>query len=72
VGNVNSFSTKIKKKGGLFMKILYINGKKACRYDPTTKQVEVAFKGYKAIVQFNEDGSVTIDNYDLEGKPQIV
>jgi len=48
----------------------YLNGKKACRFDPTNKAVEMVFKGFKTVIQFNEDGTVTAANYDTNGNPQ--
>jgi len=48
----------------------YLNGKKACRFDPANKTVEIVFKGFKAVIQFNPDGTATATNYDISGEPQ--
>ncbi|MDR2558626.1 MAG: hypothetical protein LBC86_03650 [Oscillospiraceae bacterium] len=50
----------------------YLNGKKACRFDSTNKTVEIVFKGFKAIIKFNADGTTTATNYDSDGNPQII
>jgi hypothetical protein len=42
----------------------YPNGKKACRLDPINKVIEIAYKGCKAEIKFNSDGTATVINYD--------
>ena len=50
----------------------YLNGKKACRFDPTNKTVEIAFKGFKTVIRFNEDGTATATDYDIKGNQQAI
>jgi tRNA U55 pseudouridine synthase TruB len=43
------------------------NGKLVCCVDEKTKVVEIVQKGYKTILQFNDDGTATVKNL----KPEI-
>lgn len=50
----------------------YPNGKKACRLDPINKVIEIAYKGCKAEIKFNSDGTATVINYDDKDKEQMI
>jgi hypothetical protein len=47
------------------------NGKTACRLDVEKKQVELSDKRYKVLIQFNENGTADVINYDLNGKKEV-
>lgn len=42
------------------------NGKLVCCVDEQSRKVEIIQKGYKTILQFNVDGTVTIINHAPE------
>ncbi|MBP6064331.1 MAG: hypothetical protein KA467_02530 [Bacteroidales bacterium] len=43
-------------------KIKNANGKLVCCVDERSKTVEIVHKGYKTILKFNSDGSLTVIN----------
>ena len=47
------------------------NGKKALRFDPARRIVEIVQRNFKVIVQFKPDGTVDITNYNVNGKPAM-
>lgn len=48
--------------GDRMTKIRNANGKLVCCVDERSKTVEIVHKGYKTILKFNSDGSLTVIN----------